>query len=256
MGRKSMNSESSIIGKRWDFSADGFSNLICDELKTGLPEAWEKLILDAAHKDGVMDILDLGTGPGFFSLILSMRGHRVTGIYCSEKMLERAAQNAAALGVSPVFRLMDVTKTDFPDNSFDMIVSRNLTWILYEPETAFIEWKRILRPGGRLVYFDGSWYPETYSPEKLASVKEDERLYRKKYGDPVDTYIGDRETERKFDDIVTLGKLQRPEWDAENLPCLGFRDIKITDNVNSLIHQAPQKLLYRHMPMFMVSAGK
>nr|WP_269849318.1 class I SAM-dependent methyltransferase [Methanosarcina horonobensis] len=48
-------------------------------------------------------MLDVGCGPGFFSIILSQAGHQVTGVDCAAGMLERARLNAEFSGVSPNF---------------------------------------------------------------------------------------------------------------------------------------------------------
>ena len=44
------------------------------------------------------------------------------------------------------------------DNTFDMIVSRNVTWNLEHPDRAYYEWMRVLKPGGVLLNFDANWY--------------------------------------------------------------------------------------------------
>ena len=44
------------------------------------------------------------------------------------------------------------------DGSFDVIVTRNLTWNLEEPQKAYQEWCRVLKKGGILLNFDAGWY--------------------------------------------------------------------------------------------------
>lgn len=83
------------------------------------------------------DVLDVGTGTGFLAFIVASLGHRVTGIDLAEGML----------AVAP----------DFPDGSFDVVTNRHLLWTLLEPETAFGNWRRLLRPGGYVLAFDGVW---------------------------------------------------------------------------------------------------
>ena len=41
-----------------------------------------------------MNILDVGTGPGFFAIILTLAGHNVVGIDITEEMIQRAKVNA------------------------------------------------------------------------------------------------------------------------------------------------------------------
>ena len=65
----------------------------------GTKEGWAELILSFAPQEGSLDILDCGTGAGFFPVALGERGHRVTGIDLSENMILAAKENAAAAHV-------------------------------------------------------------------------------------------------------------------------------------------------------------
>ena len=51
---------------------------------------------------------------------------------------------------------MDAQKLDFEDNTFDVVISRNLTWNLEHPDVAYREWVRVLKVGGRLLNFDAT----------------------------------------------------------------------------------------------------
>lgn len=72
------------IVERWTESADGYSWYIQRELECFKRKAWTDMILGNETK-AKMKILDIGTGPGFFSIILSEKGHIVTGIDCTEQ---------------------------------------------------------------------------------------------------------------------------------------------------------------------------
>ena len=45
-----------------------------------------------------------------------------------------------------------------------MIVSRNVTWTLYDPIHAFKQWHHVLKPGGKLVIFDANWHLHQFEP--------------------------------------------------------------------------------------------
>ena len=44
----------------------------------------------------------------------------------------------------------DAQALDVESNSFDAIVTRNVTWNLPRPDLAYKEWLRVLKPGGVL----------------------------------------------------------------------------------------------------------
>lgn len=102
-----------------------------------------------------------------------MRGYQVTAVDYSEGMLEEAKQNAGTLADRITFRQMDAHHLDFPDNSFDVIVTRNLTWNLADPVRAYADWQRVLVPGGVMLNFDANWYSYLFDEEKKERIRQD-----------------------------------------------------------------------------------
>ena len=96
---------------------------------------------------------------------LAQEGYQVTAIDCTAEMLAEAQANARALAAQITWKLMDAQKLEFADESFDLVLSRNLTWVLEEPETAYAEWYRVLRPKGIMLNFDANWYRYLYDEE-------------------------------------------------------------------------------------------
>ena len=107
-------------------------------------------------------VLDIGTGPGFFTIILEELGYTtITGIDVSNNMLEIAKENIQKYGKGHSniqLMKMDAQNLDFKPESFDIIVSRNLTWNLEKPQQAYSEWLKVLKPNGTLLIFDANWY--------------------------------------------------------------------------------------------------
>jgi SAM-dependent methyltransferase len=98
--------------------------------------------------------LDIATGPGEPAMsIARMVGSdgKVVGIDLSERMVELATKVAAARRIPNVeFRTMDAEKMDFPDESFDLAVSRFGFQIFTSPEAVAKEAHRVLAAKGRI----------------------------------------------------------------------------------------------------------
>lgn len=126
--------------------------------------AWHGL-LDRKAGSEPLDVLDIGCGTGFLSLLLAELGHRVTGIDISSEMLVRAQQKATDANLSIEFRLGDAERLADPDDSYDLIVQRHVIWTLPSPAGAVAEWTRVLRPGGRLLLIEGHWGGDSLKAE-------------------------------------------------------------------------------------------
>ena len=114
--------------------------------------------LAAILPDHAGDVLDVAAGTGYLALAAASLGHRVTAVDLAPGMLDELTANAAARGLTVDARLGDAVAPDFPPASFDAVTSRHLLWTLREPATAMANWKRLLRPNGRLVAVDGFWF--------------------------------------------------------------------------------------------------
>lgn len=105
-------------------------------------------------------VLELACGTGEVTRLLVSLGHEVTALDFSEAMLAVARRKHAG-NAQVRFLLADAENPMEPEGSYDAIVCRHLVWTLTEPAAAFAEWHRLLRPGGRLLVFDGNWAQPT-----------------------------------------------------------------------------------------------
>ena len=101
-------------------------------------------------------VLELACGTGEVTRLIHNLGHEVTALDFAEPMLA-VARTKHAGKARLRFLHADAQRTMEPDASYDAILCRHLVWTLTEPEAAFADWFRVLRPGGRLLVYDGDW---------------------------------------------------------------------------------------------------
>ncbi|OLD04531.1 MAG: hypothetical protein AUJ07_03810 [Crenarchaeota archaeon 13_1_40CM_3_53_5] len=105
-------------------------------------------------------VLDVGTGTGASAILAARKvgkSGRVLGIDLSKRMLAKARERAARLGLVNVeFRLMDSTSLRLPEGSFDAIItSFGTPEGLYGGRLVLRGWLRVLAAGGRLCLCEG-----------------------------------------------------------------------------------------------------
>ena len=96
-------------------------------------------------------LLDAGIGTGR-NIPFYPPGADMVGIDLSPAMLARAERRRQALGAKVATHRMDVTRLDFPDNSFDAAVATFLFSVLPEESQipALNELRRVVKPGGAI----------------------------------------------------------------------------------------------------------
>lgn len=145
------------VAAHWDRRAAHFDEDFGHSIRTAAERAaWDRIFGLVLPGREPLDALDLGCGTGFLSLELASRGHRVTGVDFAPAMIARAELKAAERGLAVRFEQGDAEQLPFAPASFDLAISRHVLWTLPHPEAAIDEWRRVLRPGGRLVVVDGA----------------------------------------------------------------------------------------------------
>lgn len=94
-------------------------------------------------------VLEIGVGSGR-NLKYYPAGCSLTGIDSSEGMLERAREKAREMKNVNLL-LMDAEHLQFPDNSFDYVVTTFVLCTIPDPVKALKEMRRVLKPSGELI---------------------------------------------------------------------------------------------------------
>lgn len=96
-------------------------------------------------------VLEVGVGTGL-NLPLYPRNCEVTGIDISEEMLRKAEERIRTHGVmNAKLMVMDGSKLEFPDNSFDRVIATYVISAVPDPVKTLLEMRRVCKPSGHLV---------------------------------------------------------------------------------------------------------
>jgi len=123
-------------------------------------------------------ILDAGCGSGYLSRLLAARGAKMVGADHSQKLLEFARRAEAKEPRGIRFHRTDLARmARFKDGTFDVVVSNVVMQDVVAFEKAFAEFRRVLRPGGRLLFsvthpcferpVPGMWVREPTDSERI-----------------------------------------------------------------------------------------
>lgn len=95
-------------------------------------------------------ILDIGSGDGWWDKRIAARGASVVGIDMNDKRLAMAEVRNADPHIE--YRYMDAHQMDFPDASFDKVLSMCVLEHLRDDRAVLGEAARVLKPGGQLIF--------------------------------------------------------------------------------------------------------
>jgi ubiquinone/menaquinone biosynthesis C-methylase UbiE len=140
--------ETERVRALWDKAAPRFDRMM---------GFWEKVLFaggrEWACSQARGDVLEIAVGTGR-NFPYYQRDIRLTAVEFSPAMLELGRARAAELGIEMDLRLGDAQALDFPDGSFDTVVSTFSLCSIPDDRKAVAEAKRVLRPEGRLILFE------------------------------------------------------------------------------------------------------
>lgn len=216
-------------------------------------------LLDAARAQGrTPRVLDLGCGPGFFTVLFTQMGCQVDAIDTSSEMLERARVNVANAvpDADAAFHQGDIASLPFEDGTFDLAISRNVTWLMREPEATYAEWLRVLRTGGKCVVFDANWYLYLADPELAAARRADmEGNVLEGWDEEAQATSQEEDWCEQIARDLPLTPVVRPAWDQKTLMNLGAA-VRVDKEIWRELWTPNEQSYYASSPMFMVEAVK
>ena len=229
----------------WEKRSGDFLTHKREELHSAMAERWMKEIRAQLPAGERLRILDVGCGAGFFSVLLAKEGHRVTGVDLTPDMIENAKILAAEENADCEFIVMDAENVDFPDGTFDVVISRNLTWTLPHVRRAYRDWVRVLKKGGVLLNFDANYGLSDFTD--VSSLPENHAHQT----------IGD-DMMRECEEIkrqLPISSYSRPAWDLETLGAMKLQEFAVDLGISSRIY-LEKDAFYNPTPMFMIRTRK
>ena len=248
--KETLRPESGEIKNRivnyWTKRSHAFSELREKEQQSETGHAWLSEIEKNIPSGKTLKILDAGCGTGMFSLMLAASGHDATGIDLTEHMILHARELAAKQHSTAKFYCMDAENPDFPDNTFDMIITRNLTWTLPHVEQAYTQWFRILKRNGILLNFDADYGHD--SCNKDSSALPPAHAHRSM---PQEMLLECEIIKNHLD----ISSKSRPSWDMELLRSIGYQEISADTGISARIYRDCNEF-FNPTPMFLIRAVK
>jgi SAM-dependent methyltransferase len=159
--------------ERWDARAE--ANALAPDRAVELNRVSESLRLQPGSR-----VLDAGCGSGQLAIALAERGMTVTGVDLSPAMIRRANAHAMERAVLIDWRTGEIAHLADPLAVYDAIYARVLLQFVPDVVATLREFRRVLRPGGRLL----ASVPGALSPIYRASW-----LRHLPGGDPGNNYL-------------------------------------------------------------------
>ncbi|MBO4780239.1 MAG: class I SAM-dependent methyltransferase, partial [Selenomonadaceae bacterium] len=137
------------------------------------------------------------------------------------------------------FKRMNAQSLEFADETFDAVVTRNLTWTLPDVKTAYREWRRVLKIGGVLMNFDSDYGDKRFSDDICNEVEVTSKMLNE-----CDA----------IKNSLTISTRRRPMWDAGILEGINF-SVRLDEDISHVVHK-DKRCVYDSVPLFAIHAVK
>ncbi|HLR18885.1 MAG TPA: class I SAM-dependent methyltransferase [Staphylococcus sp.] len=229
----------------WGKRANSFRKDKQEELESTHAHTWINELQSIVTMEPGLKVLDIGTGAGFLAILCAQQGADVSGIDLAPDMIQSAKQNAQQLNQDIRFKVMDAEHLDYDDESFDVVIARNVTWLLPHTKSAYQEWLRVLKPNGHLINIDGDYGNDSFVN------------YSNIPSNHVHHQLGDdmlRESEA-IKQSLDINHQSRPQYDLKILEELGIDKIHLDSNIYKRVYKE-HDVFYNPTPLFLISVTK
>ncbi|MEO6120378.1 MAG: class I SAM-dependent methyltransferase [Terriglobales bacterium] len=115
-------------------------------------------------------VLDVACGSGNLAIPAAKSGCEVTGVDIATNLVEQARARAAKEGVKATFEEGDAEQLQFPDNSFDVVMTMFGAMFAPRPDVTARELLRVCKSGGLIAM--ANWTPSGFTGKmfKLAAT--------------------------------------------------------------------------------------
>lgn len=214
------------IAAFWDSIADSFDDYTHYYLKRN---KWvgDRLAVLFPEQE-TLKIADIGTGAGFMAISMAQLGHEVVGTDISFRMLEKARANAKAYGLNITFIEDDAVSTSLPEDSFDLVIIRDVMINLWDCESALVGLSKIIRPGGYLMISDGNYF--LYLTDNDFKRRQDYYVMRdgkREYERMLMLKSSDYDRLEQLVGSFHVNQVRRPLWDLKFEISLGMNNARI-----------------------------
>jgi len=146
---KNIENRTELERKFWNSKAQSYDKVV----NKFFPGIYEAILTNITQDVGKSEkVLEVATGTGILSIKLSDYVSHITAIDIAPEMLNVAKEKSASMQKNNIdFEIGDICNLKFDDKSFDTVVASNVLHLLFKPELALREIRRVLSDTGKII---------------------------------------------------------------------------------------------------------